>query len=131
MFPNAQLLRPVNFLSLPYNSWSTLLLFRASAGATVEVEWEVLPCQGREIGMTSKRRCTLGLFAGGVALLLFSSWLLHITLPPREVGIRPVVRKALRAGRGQRRSEAIPYLGLLQVAWNPAVNDGCFRNVGA
>jgi hypothetical protein len=91
----------------------------------------MLPRQGREIGMTTNRRYTLGLFTGGVALLLFSSWLLHITLPPREVGIRPVVRKTLRAGRVQRRSEATPNLGLLQVAWHATVNDGCFRNVGA
>jgi hypothetical protein len=131
MLFEVQLLRPVNFLALLYNSWSTRLLFRASAAAAAEVKWEVLPRQGREIGMTSNRHYTLGLFAGGVALLLFSSWLLHITLPPREVGIRPFVRKTARAGRGQRRSDATPNLGLLQVACHPAANDGCFRKVRA
>jgi hypothetical protein len=131
MLFKAQLLRPVNFLSLPHNSSSPRLLFRASAAALTEVEWEELPRQGREIGMTARRSYTLGLFASGVALLVFSSWLLQITLPPREVGARPVVRKIFRAARGQRRSEATPYFGLIQVACQPIAKDGCFRNVGA
>jgi hypothetical protein len=124
-------LQSVNFPSVPHHSSSTRFLFQASAKAAVEVEWEELPYQGREIGMITNARYTLGLLAGGVALLVFSSWLLQITLPPREVGIRPLVRKALRAaGRGQRHSEAAPSLAVLQVASQTAANHGCFRNGG-
>lgn len=68
--------------------------------------------------MIGKHHYTLGLFASGAMLLLFSSWLLQITLPPRDLNPRPAIRKTLRAGRGQRRSEAAPNVGLLPVAWD-------------
>jgi len=68
--------------------------------------------------MTANCRYTVGLFASGAALLLFSSWLLQITLPPRDASPRPAARKALRASRGQRRSEAMPNAGAVAVAWD-------------
>ena len=66
--------------------------------------------------MNPHRRWTLGLFAAGVTLLLFSSWLLQHTLPPRDlvpssprngprkvVRIVPVGRQPL--GQDKKRSE--------------------------
>jgi hypothetical protein len=68
--------------------------------------------------MIGKHRYTLGLFASGAMLLLFSSWLLQITLPPRDLNPRPAIRKTLRAGRGQRRSEAAPNVGPMPIVWD-------------
>ena len=76
--------------------------------------------------MTLNHRRTLGLIASGAALFLFSSWLLHITLPPRDTGAHPAARKAVRENRGQRRSQSMPSGGHVCIAWGA---DGYYRAV--
>ena len=64
--------------------------------------------------MNPHRRWTLGLVTMGLVLLLFSSWMLQITLPPRPLahlprtGPRKLVRgaPALRAPGREKRSDS-------------------------
>jgi hypothetical protein len=67
----------------------------------------------KEIGMTSKRGYTLALLTGGALLLLFSSWLLYLTVPPRDANSRPAARKGFHIGRAQQRTQTSLHAGPL------------------